>query len=100
MCAYTCLKYFLTLEVKGHISVWPCNILYLLPVYKHQWITRGAFACEKNILFSHVKRSLLLWLNIYNKSLFFQPKKHLSEMVWDFIGVYYKSGGKYFMSEH
>lgn len=98
MCAYTCLKYFLTLEVKGHISVWPCNILYLL--YKYQWITRGAFTCEKNILFSHVKRSLLLWLNIYNKSLFFQPKKHLSEMVWDFIGVYYKSGGKYFMSEH
>ena len=72
MCTYTCLKYFFTLEVKGHISVWPCNILYLS--YKHQWITREAFTCENNILFSHVKRSLLLWLNIYNKSLFFLQK--------------------------
>ena len=26
------LKYFSTLEEKFHISVWPCNILYLLNI--------------------------------------------------------------------
>ena len=38
------------------------------------------------MLFSHVKRSPLLWL--HNKSCLLLPKKYLSEMIWNFIGVY------------
>ena len=61
--------------------------------YKHQWNTRWAFTqkldiftCENNILSSHVKISLLLWL--HNKSCLSHQKNYLSEMVWYFIGVY------------
>ena len=35
---------------------------------------------------SHTKRSLSLWLQ--DKSCLLQPKKHQSEMVWYFIGLY------------
>ena len=38
------------------------------------------------MLFSYVKRSLLLWL--HNKSRLSEQKKYLSETVWNFIGVY------------
>ena len=44
------------------------------------------FTCENNMLSSHVKISLLLWL--HDKSHLFAPKNYLSEMVWYFIGVY------------
>ena len=43
------------------------------------------FTPENNMLFSHVKRSPLLWL--HNKSCLTQPKILNSEMVWHFIGV-------------
>ena len=64
-------------------------------LYKHQWKTRWTFARkhdtftrENNMLFSHLKRSPLLWL--HNKSRLSQQKKKnfKSEMVWNFIGVY------------
>ena len=57
-------------------------------LYKRQWNPRWAFArkldifrCENNMLSSHVKISLLLWLH---------NKPHLSDlkMLWYFIGVY------------
>ena len=44
------------------------------------------FTCENNMLPSHTKRSLSLWLQ--DKSCLLQPKKHQSEMVWYFIGLY------------
>ena len=50
-------------------------------VQKHDILTH-----ESNMLFSHVKRSPLLWL--HNKSRLSQEKNCFSEMVWYFIGVY------------
>ena len=62
--------------------------IYVLLLYKHQWNTKWAFArkldiftCENNMLSSHMKISLLLWLH---------NKLHISDqkMLWYFIGVY------------
>ena len=44
------------------------------------------FTCENNMLSSHVKISLLLWLD--NKSHLSDRKNYSSKMVWHFIGVY------------
>ena len=66
---------------------------YSILLHKHQWNTRWAFTWkldiftfENNMLSSHVKISLLLWL--HNKSQLSHQKNYLSEMVWYFIGVY------------
>ena len=62
--------------------------IYVLLLYKHQWNTKWAlarkldiFTCENNMLSSHMKISLLLWLH---------NKLHISDqkMLWYFIGVY------------
>ena len=60
---------------------------YTYLLYKHQWTTSWAFVWkhdiftfESNVLFSHVKRSRMLWL--HNELCLLKLKTVLSQMVW------------------
>ena len=87
-------KYCCYLNKKGHVlGKFKSLTTKHNSIYQCQWNTRWAFpqkhdifTCENDMLFSHVKRSLLLWLhNTLHPS---QQKKKLSKMVWYFTGVY------------